>query len=683
MTHALLIGVGHYFPNTLSDGGSYPSLEGAVPDIKRVEEFLIDSLKVAPERIRKLAITASLEGVPPEPPEMWPTYENMVKALQCLAEEVSPEDEVYIHYSGHGGRTPTRCRNKESKVDECLVPCDIGNSSARYLRDVELSRLLQRIAAKQPRMTVVLDCCHAGGATRGRGKAVKRGRSTIDTTPRPGESLVGYWDDLTEEWRRVKSTNGATKRNLSVQSWMPRSDAYVLFAACRPQESAFEYPFDDGEPQGALTYWLLDTVRRSGPGVICKELQDRLVAKIHTKFCYQTPMLLGNPDRAFLGGNGGASRYAVNVLDVTKEGRILLNAGESQGMSEGARLTIQTNGRAVLVEIEQAGATESWARLVNVTRDVTLGPIEQGAQAILLQPGRIELQSAVQLVRQDGLPAGIQQDAALDRVRSLLVRPGESGFLRLAGEDDAAAYQVIVTPQGEYEIWDSDGEPVPHVRPPLPVDAPGAAQEAMRRLVHLTRWRNVQELENFDDVSPLARKIRLEIVGTQADYKPGTKPNPRPYGGPAGCVDLAVGEWLFVKLVNRSSQTLNMVVLDLQPDWGIQQVFPGKNDTAFWPLDPGDERMLRIQGSLPDGYDEGIDILKAIGTLGAPDFRWLELPALDKPQLPSNKRGLPRGALNQLFAALAAHAPRKRHLNPSEFASEEWGTAQVEVRVRR
>lgn len=39
-------------------------------------------------------------------------------------------------------------------------------------------------------VSIVLDSCHPGGVTRGRGGAVVCGIDSIDTTPRPQDSLV-------------------------------------------------------------------------------------------------------------------------------------------------------------------------------------------------------------------------------------------------------------------------------------------------------------------------------------------------------------------------------------------------------------------------------------------------------------------------------------------------------------
>src|SRR5829696_6450501 len=143
--YALLIGIDCYLTNRLPNGSSYPSLGGCVRDINHVEAFLKQKFQLPEERILKLTATDSGQLEPPEPRDHWPTYENMVAAFKRLTTLAQPGDQVYIHYSGHGGRTPTIVPEiKGLKAhDETLVPTDIGNSEARYLRDIELAKLLQ------------------------------------------------------------------------------------------------------------------------------------------------------------------------------------------------------------------------------------------------------------------------------------------------------------------------------------------------------------------------------------------------------------------------------------------------------------------------------------------------------------------------------------------------------------
>jgi hypothetical protein len=162
---ALLIGIDCYLPNELSDGTFYRSLAGCVRDIRKVEKFLRSEFGLTDERLIRL--TASRGGAdnpssrgsggtpssvedetPTEPPEEWPTYRNIVSAFRKLEASAQPGEQIYIHYSGHGGKVKSLRKHRVlipgKWIDEALVPTDLGDDEGRYLRDIELAFLLQK-----------------------------------------------------------------------------------------------------------------------------------------------------------------------------------------------------------------------------------------------------------------------------------------------------------------------------------------------------------------------------------------------------------------------------------------------------------------------------------------------------------------------------------------------------------
>ena len=102
---ALLTGVDHYLPNRMPNGGFYPSLGGCVRDINHVQAFLQSRLGLADEHIFKLTASNNTQAVSPEPPEKQPTNGNIVASFKKVKELANAGDQVYIHYSGPGGRT--------------------------------------------------------------------------------------------------------------------------------------------------------------------------------------------------------------------------------------------------------------------------------------------------------------------------------------------------------------------------------------------------------------------------------------------------------------------------------------------------------------------------------------------------------------------------------------------------
>ena len=154
-------------PNELPGGYYYKSLGGCVRDINHMEEFLLNKLGMTKESIFKLTATNTGKDHPSEPRDQWPTYENMVSGFKKVTDMAQSGDMVYIHYSGHGGRATTVFPGLKGNegLDEALVPTDIGNSEARYLRDIEIAHLLKTMVDKGLIVTIVLDSCHSGGAT--------------------------------------------------------------------------------------------------------------------------------------------------------------------------------------------------------------------------------------------------------------------------------------------------------------------------------------------------------------------------------------------------------------------------------------------------------------------------------------------------------------------------------------
>ena len=105
--HALLIGVAHYLSNDLG-GVTYPSLEGCVRDVEAMADELL-RLGIAPRRIRKLTSSPnpdSPEDEPEEPPELWPSYDQIVAAWTALEETAAAGDQRRLPRSRRTMRQP-------------------------------------------------------------------------------------------------------------------------------------------------------------------------------------------------------------------------------------------------------------------------------------------------------------------------------------------------------------------------------------------------------------------------------------------------------------------------------------------------------------------------------------------------------------------------------------------------
>jgi len=688
--HALLIGINHYLPNELPDGLYYKSLHGCVQDVNLVETFLLRDLNIPNENITKLTSSPPVAGTePPEPRSHWPTYENIVNSFKRLADVAQPGDQVFIHYSGHGGRAVTTDEFKDIKgpsgVDEVLVPMDLGHSVGGYLRDTELHFLIQNMVQKNLYVTVVLDSCHAGGATRNvldpkHGGVGVRGAGVIDTFERRTESLVASAQELREAWQAgVKPAI----RNANVTSnWLLEPQGYVLVAACRANEFANEVVFEGNTKNGALSYWLVDSLKQIGPDFTYAMLHKRLLAKVHGQFAAQSPQLQGEGQRVIFGATERHLPRSFPVIAAEHNGPILINAGLAQGVEEGTQFGIYPTNEADVTNIERRVAVVEVTETNPVTCQAKVmdqndwTTIEAGYQAVRLDAGKIRLSGRIRVARADESEASI---AALTAIEDAL--KASSGAVATAKNEETPDYLITVK-QDEFVICDAAGNAIPNLRPPVTIYDDNAVQRVMDRVTHLVKYTNVRELDNNDPTSTISQKFIVEFVAAPPDFKPGSPIRSQPLESIGPSVSVPDGHLAFLRIRNDyAPHVLNVTVLDLQSDWAISQIYPARAG-SYEPIDPGRELILPLRVTLPDGYQAGTDIIKVFATIDTTSFQALELSALDKPELRAPSLRQSASAL-QTFLAAFESPQSKRAAAVDVCATVEWAAHQVEIDIAR
>jgi Caspase domain len=707
--HVLLIGIDYYKPNRL-----YKSLKGAVRDINLVEAFLKQTLKIPTEQIYKLVSpsqedTALLAARSAEAPVQEPTYENIVKAFDRLTATAQAGEQVYIHYSGHGGRSATIYPNLKQGTgeqnDEGIVPMDIGDTpDGHYLRDIEMTTLLKRMTDKGLIVTLVLDSCHSGGATRG--DAEIRSAGQTDNLPRSSQSLVAELEELEQNWRESKN------RGLVEEGGVARN--YVLLAACRPNEYAYEYAVNGGtERYGALTYWMIDTltsVATSGQPLTYKLLHDRINAQIQSKFQAQIPMVAGETDRLVFGSDTWSTPYTVSLIKVISDTQVTLNAGQAQGLSKGTRFSIyplqttdfsDSTRQVAIVELTQVDASESKAKVLTPEEGgiAVNGQLDPGAPAIMVS-APVDLIQRVRFTddkvvgeQEQELPPPLvdRQKAALDQVRQALVG---NGWVVEEKEGESALYQVAIDREGNYEICKNI--PIENLRPLLSIDDPTAPKRVVDRLVHLAKYQAVESLDNAS--SKLAQALDVAVL--MEDGQPFPNPqNPTIQSGDVICL----------RLSNQGSQPLKIAILDIEPTWAVSQIPVGGDTTAFFNLEKGAVEDVKLRLVVPDdeAYSQTKETIKVFAVQkGLADFRWLTLPSLDEPSETRGARldaalneaiegavtrsmGEPEGVnpLNNLMMMIGADLDKVPDATRSASVvvdpRQEWVTKQIQIVVER
>jgi hypothetical protein len=666
--HALLIGIDYYPPGSGSDGAHYSELRGCVNDILEVEQLL-------KSKLGELAVTRLLAPRPDGAqrdlaiaPHEVPTYDNIVAAWRRVIEAAGPDDLVYIHYSGHGGRAKTLFSEiKASGVDESLVPCDI-NQQHHYLRDVEMAVLLQRLVDRDIKTVVVLDSCHSGSFTRGdQARLRTRADGLVDLAPRHGDaraSAVASFDELARMARKLETDTTGLTWKLAPGGRL--TSPLTVIAACAPTEGAYEYAPDHGTVCGALTYhWRHALAQvRPGAGVTYRQVFAQVLAGVQSVFLQQTPVLLGEPDRLVFGMDVLATRPALQVREVHHD-QISLDGGAALHLDVGATLAIVPPDQLPeLVELAELPAVEVISlsgfsararRIPGTGRPDAV--IAVGSRAVM-RSYSVCMQRKVRIAAPPPFADALASQIAADR----------AGLLAITTADDADL-QVLLSAEAEVaEIADASGAVFPKV-PFASLSAADAAETTARQLLHLARYSNLRAFVNRDPHAPLAGLLdaglhKLGIADAEA----------------AGVLHVMEDEQFEIRITNRSSAPLTYYLLNLRPDWSVALLDP---DGGI--LGPGQTAHRYLRGALPDAVDTHCrDVIMVLATRTAVDAPLLTLEPLGAPRLPRGLRRAQESALESLMRVLQDPTGEAiRHARLDETPSSGWFVVQTEFETRR
>lgn len=257
------------------------------------------------------------------------TRANFVERLEWLVEGARAGDERVLFYSGHGTQLPVYSSSGEADcMDETLVLHDFDwDDESTHFTD----KLFRQFYSHLPfdpdghgaKLTVLFDCCYAGGMTRGNGRV--RGI----TPPSDIRHRMLRWDPYAGDWdRRVYATD-ADRRDFSEQDnktrgltrtrntqgaatgLRPEKKAQLLrqtklyghhgpymplmLYAARENEKASEYVVGSNH-YGAFTYALVEQLRKSqqeDATLGFDQLIERVGSVLSARSLGQTPEVVG------------------------------------------------------------------------------------------------------------------------------------------------------------------------------------------------------------------------------------------------------------------------------------------------------------------------------------------------------------------------------------------------------
>ena len=224
------------------------------------------------------------------------TKKAMERAIKKLITKGKKGDVLLLHYSGHGSNVPDDNGDEADKRDEILCPTDLDWKDP--FRDDWLRKTLGKLRSGVS-LTVIMDCCHSGTIT--------RVMNPLDA-PRRQRYLPCPLDLMaTESGRKLRGTlrgqlskaaRGRKRKNDIVHADIQE----LLITGCRDTQTSADAHIG-GSYNGALTYYLVESIKGAEGKLTYRELHQRTAAKLKQEDFDQIPQLEGRRtsfDRLFL-----------------------------------------------------------------------------------------------------------------------------------------------------------------------------------------------------------------------------------------------------------------------------------------------------------------------------------------------------------------------------------------------
>ncbi|HTS84494.1 MAG TPA: caspase family protein [Usitatibacter sp.] len=229
------------------------------------------------------------------------TRSAILERLDWLVDGARDGDERFFFYSGHGAQMPIYGPGGEpERIDETLVPADFDWSEAHALRDKEFAAFYAHLPYGM-RFTTMMDCCHAGGMTRGAMRV--KGLDPPDDV----RHRAIRWDPRRQMWV-ARGIDANLQRLGFATSHRPQSAARftaarrvyghkgpfmpLLLYAARRSELASEY--DHGSVvQGAFTFSFVKQLRAARKASTFQSLVKSVGAELASLGYAQHPEIEG------------------------------------------------------------------------------------------------------------------------------------------------------------------------------------------------------------------------------------------------------------------------------------------------------------------------------------------------------------------------------------------------------
>ncbi|KAL3466254.1 caspase domain-containing protein [Aspergillus heterothallicus] len=283
---ALLIGINYF--------GQPNQLQGCINDVTNVSAFL--NQRHGYRREDMVILTDDQEN-----PKSVPTKANILRAMQWLVYDAKPNDSLFIHFSGHGGRTPDLDGDEDDGFDDVIYPVDYR--TAGHIVDDDMHDIMVRPLQPGVRLTAVFDSCHSGTAldlpyvysTQG---ILKEPNLAKEAASDLFSAITSYGQgDLSGMAQTAigffkKAAIGSSARERTMRTKTSPADV-VMFSGSKDDQTSAD-TFQDGEARGALSWAFIKVLQRN-PHLSYVQLLNLIRSELEGKYTQKPQLSCSHP----------------------------------------------------------------------------------------------------------------------------------------------------------------------------------------------------------------------------------------------------------------------------------------------------------------------------------------------------------------------------------------------------
>lgn len=250
---ALLVGINYF--------GTPRQLRGCINDVRNMSAFIHHNFGYSYDNM--VILTDDQYDV-----SRLPLKENIIRAMQWLVRDATPNDSLVFHFSGHGGKTVDLDGDELSGYDEVIYPLDYRISG--FIVDDLMHDILVCSLPPGCRLTALFDSCYSGTAldlpyvysTKGlikESNILKDAGSSVLSALRNCDSgnLSGAFNNIHGIVFRVAKVGNFNREQVLAQKSSP---AHVIsLSGCKDDQTSAD-TIEDGQSTGAMSWAFIRTL---------------------------------------------------------------------------------------------------------------------------------------------------------------------------------------------------------------------------------------------------------------------------------------------------------------------------------------------------------------------------------------------------------------------------------------